>query len=891
MNQPDSEQLQKEIERLKAENDFLRVKAAASLLRTSDTALWEVASHLPIGIVLENKDTLVMNFYVEGLTGYTNYELSTIPLWFDTLFGERSKEEYERYLLAREAGFPTAYEVTFTSKTGQVRVVEFRGRIFSDNEAWSLVDVTERNEAQQALAASEARHQAVLNALPDVLFMLDNNGNFIDYHAPDEMLLFAPPQDFMGKPIYDLLPEWLVREGEYWCRRAVETKEPQIWEYHYGEYDWEARAVLYHEDSVLVMIREVTTRKEAERKLLDSENRYRTLIDLLPDGFYMAKEVEILFANPTLARMLGYNSPEEIIGKSLYDILHPDFHTLVKKRKQELDSGMSPIAQREHYLHHDGSTVPVDAVGVRIDLNGEKVGLVVLRDMTEQIEAQERFRQGQNLFLTFMDTFPALVWIKDEEGRYVYGNQRWQNRLEAPEWLGKTARDIYVPYIAEETIASDQITLQQDEPTHNILRDETHPEIKIWDVQKFRLKGRGEGYSLGGFAIDITERIHLEEQLRQALKLESIGRLAGGVAHDFNNLLTVIIGYADMIADSLVPTDTYYTGIQQILQAANRAAGLTHQLLAFARKQMIEPKEIDPHALIQHLVPLLERLIGEHIPISIKLAPHVGSITVDPGQLEQVLINLSVNARDAMPNGGRMVIETQKEYLGEEVTRHITDLQPDNYVRISLTDTGTGIPPEVLENIFEPFFTTKDIGKGTGLGLATCHGIIKQAGGHISVYSEVGQGTTFHIYLRQTSERVDAGASEPKASQLPMGKGHILLVEDEDMIRTMAKAVLERQGYLVHAYENGLEALMGIESLQEPIDLVVTDVVMPQMNGRELAERLLALHGDTLKILYVSGYTESEIVHHGVLEEGLEFLPKPFTPAALIQRVRTLMGE
>jgi len=869
----------------------LKVKVASSAIRSNDSALWEIASYLPAGIAWRQEDTLVVNNYIKVVTGYTNAEIGTLSQWFTLLFAERADEEFHRYNTAREVGFPSPYEITFTSKEGRQVVAEFTGRHFSIGEGWALIDITERYEAAKALAASEARHEAVLKALPDALYMVDNSGNFLDYHAPEGTILFASPNEFLGKNAREFLPEWLVDEAEHWCRLAIKTQQAQVWEYHYGGVDWEARALVYNDDSVLVMLREVTARKTAERKLQESEHRYKTLIDLLPDGLYITKQGVIVFANPALARMLGYDSPEEFVGMSLYDTLHTDDHALAKERSVAIEAASNPHYQRERYLRRNGTTALVDAIAILTEWSGEAVGLVVLRDMTEQIEAQDLLAYGQNLFQTFMDTFPALVWIKDEEGRIVYGNSRWQARIEAPEWLGKTAWEVYDAPIAEQTLIYDAIAVQQDEPVQQVLRDESHPEVKIWDIIKFRLKGKSEGYSLGGFAIDITERVRLEEQLRQALKMESIGRLAGGIAHDFNNLLTVIIGYADMLSDTLPSSDRRYNGIQQILLAANRAAGLTHQLLAFARKQMIEPRSVDPHELLRNLVPLLERLIGEHIPIQLSLSPNVGSITVDPGQLDQVIINLAVNARDAMPDGGRLVIETQKETLTEEFTRHINELQPGDYVRISVSDTGGGIPTEVLENIFEPFFTTKEVGKGTGLGLATCHGIIKQAGGHISVYSEIGLGTTFHIYLMQTAERVEEPAPVTRAQALPMGRGNLLLIEDEELIREMAQEILERQGYQVYSYENGLEALMGLESLREPIDLVITDVVMPQMNGRELVERLTALRGVSLKVLYISGYNESEIVHHGVLEEGIEFLPKPFTPTELVQKVRQILND
>jgi two-component system cell cycle sensor histidine kinase/response regulator CckA len=384
---------------------------------------------------------------------------------------------------------------------------------------------------------------------------------------------------------------------------------------------------------------------------------------------------------------------------------------------------------------------------------------------------------------------------------------------------------------------------------------------------------------------DITARKRLEDQLLQAQKLESIGRLAGGVAHDFNNLLTAILGYGELIEEgySLAPEAQEY--LHNITQAAHKAARLTGQLLAFARRQIIEPKVVNLNDLILNLNKMLRRLIGEHIELVILPEEGLHPVKVDPGQFEQILVNLVVNARDAMPDGGKIIIETHNATLDEDYSLHHEGVMPGDYAVLAISDTGSGMEEAIRLHIFEPFFTTKEKGRGTGLGLSTVYGIVKQAGGHIWLYSEPGAGTTFKIYLPHTSAPVETLTSQALASDQLEGSETILLVEDEPSVRALASQALRGRGYTVLAASNGEEALRLVKGRETEIALLVTDVVMPQMNGKELADRLQAIH-PALQVLFASGYTENTIVHHGVLEPGVAFLSKPFTPTALARKIR-----
>ncbi len=403
--------------------------------------------------------------------------------------------------------------------------------------------------------------------------------------------------------------------------------------------------------------------------------------------------------------------------------------------------------------------------------------------------------------------------------------------------------------------------------------------------------------ALTGFIRDLSERkdteaaLHdSEEQLRMSQKLEAVGRLAGGIAHDFNNLLTVISGRCEILR-SRVPGNAAATAeIDLIRDAGERAAALTHQLLAFSRRQVLAPKVLDLNSSIASLLPMLQRLIGEDIDLKHGAGPGLGRVKADPGQIEQVIMNLAVNARDAMADGGTLIIETRNVDLDEIYARQHAPAPPGPYVMLAVSDTGTGMTHEIQARIFEPFFTTKERGKGTGLGLATVYGIVKQSGGYIWVYSELGHGTTFKIYLPRVEEAIAEAA--PAAAPRPAMRGSetILLVEDEEVVRKLAREVLESRGYRVLDARGGEEALQICERFEGTIHLMLTDVVMPRMSGRTLADKIVASRPD-VRVLFMSGYTDDAIAHHGVLEVGLDYLPKPFTIESLTGKVREVLAR
>jgi len=542
--------------------------------------------------------------------------------------------------------------------------------------------------------------------------------------------------------------------------------------------------------------------------------------------------------------------------------------------------------------HRSGTWRVLEAIGKRFDA-AEFSGIVLnSRDITERKHAEETIRDVNETLRAIIETSPLAIYSFDLNGNV----KNWNAAAERI--FGHTAADVInrpLPTLLPEDIPVFHQRLQNPYRTvpragyenRRLHKDGTPVEVSIWNTQLKNAAGAVTG--ILAIVADNTERKRLEDQFRQSQKMEAVGRLAGGVAHDFNNLLTVITGYCQMLLERLAPSDPLTGDMQQVMKAAERATTLTKQLLAFSRQQIVQPRVVDLHGLVADMDHILKRLVGEDIDVSILGHNGACRVRIDPGQLEQVIVNLVVNARDAMPDGGKVSLETTAVEILDTAIPHAA-LLPGPYVTLTVRDTGIGIPDEIRPHLFEPFFTTKERGRGTGLGLSTSYGIVKQNRGEILVSSERGLGSAFQIYLPRVEEPVDVDNRPRPEKPIHRGSETILVAEDEDGVRKVVVEMLQQRGYHVLAAPGGIEALDLYNSLDQQIHLLITDVVMPKMSGSELADHLRSRQ-PSLRVLFVSGYTDSNIVHHGVLDSGTHFLQKPFTPDALARKVREVLQK
>jgi len=600
-----------------------------------------------------------------------------------------------------------------------------------------------------------------------------------------------------------------------------------------------------------------------------------------------------LFNSHSYQKVLGY-TPEELRGSSAFEQIHPDDRDAVKAAAKEAQRSGIGTTLEYRLRHKDGRWLSLESTSsVILDADGKPEKLVIVnRNITERKSAQEALRRSEADFRSVVEDAPYGIYRASPSGQLTQTNPAFRTMLgydSAEELQSKSvANDVFL-YAAEYRRVTDLLIRSQE------IKD-IESECKRRDGTPITLRcsgrcindERGLPAYFEVFAEDITEKRVLEKQLRMAQKMEAIGRLSGGIAHDFNNYLGVIIGYSRVLKRALGEKNVLSEHASEIEKAGQRAASLTKQLLAFSRQQVLSPSVLSLNTMAAEMESMLPRLLGEDIAVSLMLDPGLDSVKADPSQVEQVIMNLAVNARDAMPAGGKMKIRTANVELDQAYVRSHPGSRPGHFVVLAVSDTGTGMDPATLTHIFEPFFTTKELGKGTGLGLATVYGIVKQSNGYIWVDSELGKGTTFEIFLPRhvgepviEDQRVDSGEGLH-------GSESILLVEDAEPLRKLAQTFLEAAGFRVLSAGSGEEALEVADQSGVNFDLLLTDVVMPGMNGRVLAEQLLRRQPG-MKVLYMSGYSESFIAGHGVLDSGTYLVHKPFTEEDLIRKAREVL--
>ncbi|HEX2045492.1 MAG TPA: PAS domain S-box protein [Gaiellaceae bacterium] len=837
---------------------------------------------------------------------------------FDGTFGSFlavvSAEDRERVAAAVKAALErgTLYDVEFRVGTadGTVRWNASRGRVLRDAEGRPArmigvaADITGRKENEEELRRSRELYRLVVENARDLIALVELDGRMA-YASPswEEALGFRREELTAERNPLEVHPDDLacVRSalasaaatGAAAVARARIRARDGRWIAVEGSVvpipDEEGRPVL-----LLTTCRDVTADEQAEEALRTAERRYRTLVEQLPLVTYMDAldgPGSNVYTSPQIEPLLGYAAEEWANNLELFAArLHPEDRERVLAEHARTHATGEPLRTEYRLLARDGRTVWLqdeavvvkDALGRPLFLQG------YLLDITERKRAEHALAERESFLKTIIDTEPECVNLVAPDGTLLEMNRAGLEMIEAESLEDVAGMDVAQLVAPEDRAAFTALTREV------LAGGSGNLEFELVGLRGTRRRMETHAVPLAGangevraalsVTRDVTERRRLEEQLFRSQKLEAVGRLAGGVAHDFNNLLTGILGYADLLYMGLAEDDPRRADAAEVKRAAERAATLTRQLLAFSRRQVLKPRVIDLNRVVEDMERMLRRLIGEDVELVTAVDPALGRVEADPGQIEQVIANLVVNARDAMPEGGRLVLETENVEVDGTFTAGRVEMPPGAYVVLAVTDTGVGMDAETQAHAFEPFFTTKEVGKGTGLGLATVYGIVKQSGGYIWVYSEQGEGTTFRIYLPRVEKPGDELAADGQAAA-GEGSETVLVVEDEGVVRQLIARDLAGRGYTVLTAATGLEALAVADGHAGPIEVVVTDVVMPGMGGLELMRRLAEARPDT-KVVYMSGYAERAVADELA---PCPLLQKPFNASALAAKIREVL--
>ena len=767
-------------------------------------------------------------------------------------------------------------------------------------------DISDRKRAEKALVEERNLLVTLMDNLPDVIYFKDRASHFTRINrALAQEFAVDDPTLAIGKTDFDFFADEHAREAFADEREIMRTGEPvldkeekEVWPD--GRTTWVATTKMPLRDAKGNIIgtfgvsRDITARKQAEEALRQSEEKYRTIVLNIPDVVWtIDSQGRIIFVSPNIEKLGGWTTEEVYAGgiEFFLSTVHPDDLPLMQEVFRSGFQEQRPPDVEYRGRCKDGRWIWVRARAMQaIEKEGVKYLQGLLTDVTERHQAEEEHTR----LVTAIEQSSEGVVITNPLGTIEYVNSAFTRitgytRAEA---IGQNPRilksgvhplefyeQLWTTILKGETWRGELTNRRKDGSTYL-------DQMSITPVRD----ARGEVAHFIATKQDVTERRTLEQQVRQATKMEAVGRVAGGVAHDFNNLLTIINGYSEILLERPELDNLTVSYLKVVKDAGERAAALTRQLLAFSRLQVLAPQVFDLNSAVSNLEKMLRRLIGEDIKLRTDLDPALGRVKADPGQIEQVIMNLAVNARDAMLQGGTISLETRNVELDEEYARTHATVKPGLHVMLAVGDTGVGMTAETQAHIFEPFFTTKEVGKGTGLGLSTVYGIVKQSGGSIWVYSELGQGTVFKIYLPRVDANAESGDSVMAETDAASGAETILLVEDDEGVRSLVRLALAGGGYRVLETQNPQGALEVCVNYKGPIHLLLTDVVMPEMSGPVVASKVAALRPG-IRVLYMSGYTDDAVVHHGVLSQEMPFIQKPFSPLALRKKIREVLGE
>lgn len=828
----------------------------------------------------------------------SDYPVDECPV-VQTLHDGKPRSGNDEYFVRRDGSFlPISYTVTGIFNDAE----EITGAVIC------FRDITEQKAAEQRLKDSEVRFRKIFDDAATGIAITTLEGRFVDGNrAYCEMLGYAP-EELKQKTFADITHPEDREDNIGLIRELIEGKRDALrYEKRYlhknGTPVWVRISVSLHHNvggeaiGLVGITEDITIQKRAERALVKSEAALRFASKLGRLGAWEVKlpEMEVTWSDETSSIFdlpVGeFPSVDDAISR-----YGPEHQERIRTAFEECVSEGTPFDEEDiRLISFKGTERFVRVLGEAVrDHNGKIVeARGAIQDTTDYYRAKEAVRESEHRFRLLSKATNDAVWdwnLQTDELWWsdgfesLFGFSREEVEPDSKAWTNRIHPDDREKVVAEVDSAiagsgewwSDEYRFARKDGTYAFVLDRGY---LIRDAE-------GVAVRMVGGMTDLTDRRNLEAQLRQSQKMEAIGQLAGGVAHDFNNILTVINGYSDLLLRQTSETDRAHKALTGILDAGKRAEGLTRQLLAFSRRQVLAPRIVQINGIISDTAKMMGRLIGENIELELRLARDLHMVRVDPGQFEQILVNLAVNARDAMPNGGKLLIETANVSLHNTYCEAVPGLEPGNYVSLSISDTGIGIPEEIKQHVFEPFFTTKEVGKGTGLGLATVFGIVKQSGGHITLYSEVGVGTTFRVYLPIAPENEIHETSEsPLFRDVPVGNEVVLLVEDEDAVREITRQTLEDYGYKVFEANNGESALELLKTIEGPVDILITDLIMPKIGGRELAKHVVE-QMPNCKVLLISGYTEDAVLMHGIMNDEFSFLQKPFTPSQLAKKVR-----
>jgi two-component system, cell cycle sensor histidine kinase and response regulator CckA len=891
----------------------------ADALRESEQKYREIFENAPVGIFQTTPQGLFLSANPEyaRMAGYSTPSEMIAQISDISAQLYVRPEERKRYkeLLQRQ-GQVTNYEVELRRRDGSTFWVSMNARALKNRDGnifydGFLTDVTERVRAEQALRNAESLQRKMVANIGDVIVIIDPQG-INRYKSPNIEKWFGwKPEEVIGfNTLENIHPEDKHFAQQFLGSLLNEPNATRTAQCRYrckdGSYKWiefTGLNLLHDPDiqGILGNYHDITERKKAEEALRESEEKFRSAFAASPDSVNINRLEDGLYVdiNQGFTRLTGFTR-EDVIGKTSFEIgIWHDPADRQKLVRGVREKGFYENLEAQ-FRCKDGTLVTALMSAAIISIHNEPHIINITRDITELKEAGQSLRESEERFYkAFMSNPAPLVIAEIDTGRFIDVNDSWVQMIGygKEEQIGRTSTELGIWINPDDRL----LFIQKLESLGHFKDERVEFRNKaggivyaLWSAELITLAGKqvilGMLHDESERKANEKERLRLQAQLTQAQKMESVGRLAGGVAHDYNNMLSVIVGFTEMAMDKMQPDDPLHADLAEILKAARRSIDITRQLLAFARKQTIAPKVVDLNTIVESMLRMLGRLIGENIDLAWMPGKQLWAVKIDPAQIDQILANLCVNARDAIEGVGKVTIETGNITFDDAYCEVHAGFLPGEFVLLAISDNGRGMDEETLGNIFEPFFTTKGVAEGTGLGLATVYGIVKQNNGYINVYSEPANGTTFRIYLpRHVGEQHHMIAATKIPT--PVGRGEtVLLVEDEPSIMRMAKMMLKRLGYQVLAVGSPRQALNLAEQHAGAIDLLITDVVMPEMSGRNLANQIHDLY-PRIKTLFMSGYTANVIAHNGVLDEGVNFIQKPFSLHDLGIKVRLVLDE